>query len=195
MTSSQDRLDFDIAIVGYGPVGALSALLLSGAGLRVAILERSVEPVVLPRAVGLDGESVRSFQRMGYGELVSSILQPFREKEELHFTNSKRESYFGMAIPKFGPNGWRDMAFFDQPELEAMLRELVAKQDGIEVRLGHEVTGIDQDADSVNLVAREAATAVETTLSAAYVLGCDGASSFVRSAVDIDWTSLGYDQA
>ncbi len=194
MTSSHDQLDFDIAIVGYGPVGALSALLLSGAGLRVVILERSVEPVLLPRAVGLDGESVRSFQRMGHGDLVSSILQPFREKEELHFTNSKRESYFGMAIPKFGSNGWRDMAFFDQPELEAMLRELVAKQDGIEVRLGHEVTGIDQDADSVNLVAREAATEAEATLSAAYVLGCDGASSFVRTAMEIEWTSLGYDQ-
>jgi 2-polyprenyl-6-methoxyphenol hydroxylase-like FAD-dependent oxidoreductase len=26
------------------------------------------------------------------------------------------------------------------------------------------------------------------------VLGCDGASSFVRRAVGIDWLSLGYDQ-
>ena len=99
-----------------------------------------------------------------------------------------------MEIPKVGSNGWRDMAFFDQSELEAMLRELVAKEYGIEVRLGHEVTGIDQDADSVSLVAREAETEGEATLSAAYLLGCDGASSFVRSAVDIGWTSLGYDQ-
>ena len=49
--------DFDVAIVGYGPVGAFSALLLAAAGLRVAILERSREPVILPRAVGLDGDN------------------------------------------------------------------------------------------------------------------------------------------
>ena len=57
--------DYDVAIVGFGPVGAFAALLLSEAGHRVAILERSGEPVTLPRAVGLDGESVRAFQRIG----------------------------------------------------------------------------------------------------------------------------------
>ena len=41
------------------------------AGLRVAILARSIEPVVLPRAVGLDGESVRAFQRIGLGEKLA----------------------------------------------------------------------------------------------------------------------------
>ena len=53
---------YDVAIVGYGPVGALASLLLAEEGLRVAVLERSTEPVVLPRAVGLDGESVRAFE-------------------------------------------------------------------------------------------------------------------------------------
>ena len=64
MTSSK----YDVAIVGYGPVGALTALELANVGLRVVVLERSGEPVVLPRAVGLDGESVRAFQRIGFGE-------------------------------------------------------------------------------------------------------------------------------
>ncbi len=67
---------YDVAIVGYGPVGALASLLLAEEGLRVAVLERSTEPVVLPRAVGLDGESVRAFQRIGQGDTVAAILQP-----------------------------------------------------------------------------------------------------------------------
>lgn len=67
------RTDVDVAIVGFGPVGALVALLLDDAGLRVAILERSVEPVVLPRAVGLDGESLRAFQRIGLGDRKSVV--------------------------------------------------------------------------------------------------------------------------
>ncbi len=63
--------DFDVAIVGYGPVGAFSALLLAEAGLRVVVLERSRDPVVLPRAVGLDGESLRAFQRIGRGDALT----------------------------------------------------------------------------------------------------------------------------
>ena len=33
--------DFDVAIVGYGPVGAMGAYLLADAGLRVARVEKA----------------------------------------------------------------------------------------------------------------------------------------------------------
>ena len=54
---SPDSTNPDVAIVGYGPVGAALALQLAHAGLRVVVLERSREPVELPRAVALDGEA------------------------------------------------------------------------------------------------------------------------------------------
>jgi 3-(3-hydroxy-phenyl)propionate hydroxylase len=183
---------FDAAIVGFGPVGAFAALTLAREGLRVAILELSTEPVVLPRAVGMDGESVRAFQRLGLHEEVDAILQPPREKDEYCFTNSRREPLFGLEMPPFGHNGWRDNAFFDQPELEALLRELVARDERIEVRLGHEVVGLDQSGDEV--VLRTRSRDGEATVRADYAIGCDGASSFVRRELGIDWVSLGYDQ-
>jgi 3-(3-hydroxy-phenyl)propionate hydroxylase len=184
----------DVAIVGYGPVAALSAILLSRAGIRATILERSTVPVVLPRAVGLDGESMRTFQRIGYAEEVSAILQPGRRKEELLFTDSKHKPHFAVEIPQFGENGWRDMAFFDQPELEALLREFIQRDDLADIRMGHKVTSLTQDAEGVTLESRQLDTGEVSTLRAAYVLGCDGASSFVRREVGINWTSLGYDQ-
>jgi len=186
--------DVDVAIVGFGPVGALAALLLAEEGLRVAILERSREPVVLPRAVGIDGESLRAFQRIGLGDEVSSILQPPREKDVVCFTNSRREPLFGMEIPKVGPNGWRDVAFFDQPELEALLREQVAKQERIEVLLGHEFLELEQRSDGIRVRSRTEPGANPSELRASFVLGCDGASSSVRREVGIEWQSLGYDQ-
>jgi 3-(3-hydroxy-phenyl)propionate hydroxylase len=188
------EIDCDVAIVGYGPVGAFSALLLTEAGLRVSILERSSKTVVLPRAVGLDGESVRAFQRIGRGESVAAILQPPRERDEVVFTNSRRERLFGTEIPVNGANGWRDVSFFDQPELEALLRQQVAEQDGIEVRLGHEVVGLEQDGEGVDLRFTSDTSEAPQQLRATYVLGCDGASSFVRAATGIEWISLGYDQ-
>jgi 3-(3-hydroxy-phenyl)propionate hydroxylase len=185
--------DFDVAIVGFGPVGAFSALLLAEAGLRIAILERSLEPVVLPRAVGLDGESVRAFQRIGLGETVNAILQPPRERDGVCFTDSQRRPLFGLEFPKYGANGWRDIAMFDQPELEALLRELVAQRERIDVFLGHEVTGLEQTGSEVVLHSTRA-TGGDSQLRASFVIGSDGASSFVRRAAGIDWLSLGYDQ-
>jgi len=185
--------DFDVVIIGFGPVGAFSALLLAEAGLRVGILERSCDPVVLPRAVGLDGESVRGFQRIGLGDTVAAILQPSRERDEVCFTDSRRQRLFGVEIPRHGLNGWRDVAFFDQPELEALLRELVARSDRIEVFLGHEVVGIEQTGNEV-VLSSKTPDGTTSQLRASFAIGCDGASSFVRRALEIEWLSLGYDQ-
>ncbi len=184
--------EFDVAIVGYGPVGACCALQLADAGLRVLVLERSAELVELPRAIGLDGESMRGFQRLGLSKAVDGILQPRREKDEFCFTDSKRNRLFGIELPASGPNGWRDIAFFDQPELEALLRREVARSDRIAVALGVEVTAIESSRTEVAL--RGIAAEGEVQAAAEYVIGCDGASSFVRRSIGADWKSLGYDQ-
>jgi 3-(3-hydroxy-phenyl)propionate hydroxylase len=89
--------------------------------------------------------------------------------------------------------GWRDVSFFDQPELEALLREQVARNDRIEVRLGHEVVALEQTSDGVTLRTR-GSDGAPSTLCASFAIGCDGASSFVRDALGIEWQSLGYDQ-
>jgi 3-(3-hydroxy-phenyl)propionate hydroxylase len=186
--------DFDVAIVGLGPVGALTGLLLAEEGLRVVILERSREPVELPRAVGLDGESMRTFQRIGLADAVKGIVQPPRERDRVCFTDSRRQTLFGLDIPRYGANGWRDLYFFDQPELEALLRARVEHHDRIEVLLGREVCALEEAGDQVVVTSRDAPDAAPSALGASFAIGCDGASSFVRAAMGIDWLSLGYDQ-
>ena len=188
-------MTFDVAIIGYGPVGAMAALSLADAGLRVLILERLTEVSDLPRAVGLDGEAIRAFQRLGFGEEISASCQPPRATNEVQFTNSKREKLFGQDIAGDGHNGWRDIAFFDQPELEVTLRRFVSKDNRIEVRLGTKVVAIDQDDDAVSIfTTKEGDGATRTEHHASLAIGCDGASSFVREAIGVRWHSLGYDQ-
>lgn len=187
--------DYDVSIVGFGPVAALTALFLADSGLGVSIHERLNEELALPRAVGLDGECVRSFQRIGLAKEVAALLQPPRIRDEIWFANSKREKIFGIGIPAgAGHHGWRDIAFFDQPELETRLRKFVAAEPRIDVFLGEEAIAIEQSDDRVCVGLRDARDDSDRQVSASYLLGCDGASSFVRSNLDIGWTSLGYDQ-
>jgi len=112
----------------------------------------------------------------------------------LAFTNSRHEPHFAVPLPGHGPNGWRDTAFFDQPELEAQLREFITDQPNVDVFLGHEAIALEQSADRAVVDVRERETGEVSRRSAAYLIGCDGASSWVRQSLGIEWTSLGYDQ-
>ena len=182
----------DVVVIGYGPVGAMTALQLAEVGMRVRILERRTEIFDIPRAVGIDGESMRAFQRLGHGEAVEAIVQPCREKDEFCFTDSKRQKLFGLEFPPTGPMGWRDVAFFDQPELEVLMRELIEARGDIEIREGFEVETIE--AHDERATVRGRGPGGEETLEAAWLIGCDGASSLVRRCIGSKWESLGYDQ-
>jgi len=45
---------FDVAVVGFGPAGAVAAALLGHAGLRVHVCDRLQGVYEIPRAVSLD---------------------------------------------------------------------------------------------------------------------------------------------
>jgi len=190
---SPQSLDYDVLIAGCGPVGAAAAILLARAGLRVAIFERSTAVYDLPRAVLLDGETMRAFQRVGLGNEIDALLQPYRAGDAAYFTDSKHRVLFGVEMPPNGANGWRDGAFFDQPELEGRLRELMRAEPGVAAYFGHEISAVLADDGGVTLVVTELESGRRVTARAKYLIGCDGASSFVRRSVGIAWRSLGYD--
>ena len=51
---------YDVAVIGFGPVGAVTAALLGQAGLRVLVIERARALYDKPRALALDHEIVRT---------------------------------------------------------------------------------------------------------------------------------------
>src|SRR3954470_21106803 len=55
----------DVAVVGFGPVGATLAGLLGRRGLRVIVLDRAADIYPLPRAAHIDGTGLRTLQELG----------------------------------------------------------------------------------------------------------------------------------
>jgi flavoprotein hydroxylase len=168
---------YDVAIVGYGPVGAALAILLGRQGHRVMVIERYREPYPLPRAVHYDHEVARILQSCGVADECSKIVEP---AEVYEFRNAKGETLIRFGRIGNGLSGWPQSSMFSQPELEAVLFRRVESLPSVDVRRGCLLTGLAHEDDAV---------VVETDagpVRARYVVGCDGANSTVRSLLGIN---------
>ena len=182
---------FDVAIVGFGPSGAVAAALLGQAGLKVLVVDRAAEVYGKPRAIALDHEVLRVFQQIGIAEAVEPHIAPFTDScyYGIDGTLIRRMT---MIAPPY-PQGHVPSAVFTQPPVEAALRAAVLRLSGVTVRTGHELVGLAQDDEGATLSLREAAGS-ESSVRARWVIGCDGASSTVRDLVGIRLEDLGFDE-
>ena len=172
---------WDAVIVGGGPVGLLLAGELAAQGLRVTVLERAVSPSPIPKANGIVGQSALDLAERGL--LTGTGLRVI----------SPPRFQFGPLVLDLGTGPENPLHILPVPQrrLEELL-ERHAVAHGAQVHRGCEVTGFSQ---------RDAGVAVEfraggalTSLEARYLVGCDGAHSFVRKQAGIGFPGFTSDE-
>ena len=183
---------FDVAIVGFGPTGAVAAGLLGQQGLNVFVCDKAHGVYELPRAFALDHEIMRVFQQLGIADAVLEYAEPFTPSE-FYGVNGQLIKRFSMAEPPY-PLGFVPSLVFSQPPVERMLRARVQTLPSVQVALGCEFLGLQQDDAQVALQLRHA-DGHWAQVRARYLIGCDGATSTVRNAGGICLQDLGFDQA
>ncbi len=179
----------DVAIVGYGPVAKLLATLLGQKGWKVGIYERFEEPYGLPRAVHYDHETARILQSAlstKEVEKISQIVPDFYE-----WQNAKRQALLKIDWSQYGISGWPGDMFFNQPELEEVMDEACRKQSTVRVNLGYDAIELNEFDKYVELIVKDL-HGEKTKIMAQYVIGCDGANSFVRENMNYTLTDLGF---
>src|SRR5688572_7923604 len=174
---------FDVAVVGLGPTGAVCAALLGGFGLKTIAIEREPEVYDKPRAFALDHEVMRVFADIGVADAVAPHTAPFTPSE-YYGVDGQLIKRLG-ALPPPWPLGWPPSMVFNQPAVDAALRDRAAAVAQIAFS---QLEGIEQSKKEVTLRLRD------RTISARYVVGCDGAASTVRQALGIDYEDLEFDQ-
>jgi 2-polyprenyl-6-methoxyphenol hydroxylase-like FAD-dependent oxidoreductase len=191
--------EYDVAIVGYGPVGEMAALMLARRGYRVAVVERWTEIYPLPRAVGFDDEIARLFQQEGVLSGVAEITEAARDMYEWRNRDDEVLLRLDWSIP--GPAGRSLANMFSQPELQSVLDRHVRRHDRVALHLGWRLDDLQQDEQHVELRIRRGEIAAPgdwtpteevRTISARYVIGADGANSTVGGLLGIEHDDLGF---
>ncbi|HVU92293.1 MAG TPA: bifunctional 3-(3-hydroxy-phenyl)propionate/3-hydroxycinnamic acid hydroxylase, partial [Jatrophihabitans sp.] len=180
--------DFDLLIVGYGPVGQTLAAQLARRGHRVGVVERWPAAYPRPRAVHFDDEIARVFAATGLRDQLDTLTEPGGEYD---WQNADGRTLLHFDWSAAGPSGWCTANMFSQPALEAALSTLVDGFDNVTVRRGSRAIAIADHGDAVEVTAADA-DGREQVLRARYVVGCDGANSFVRTQMGAGLTDLGF---
>ncbi|GAS89897.1 FAD-dependent monooxygenase [Mycolicibacterium brisbanense] len=167
----------DVVISGAGPNGLLLAGELALAGIRPVVLEQLAAASTELKANGIVGQAVRALDLRGLYAMLSGSADPPQPMPGYIFA--------GMRLPFVGvvDNPMYGM-MIQQPRVVRTLVDWVESL-GVQIRWGHELTGIDSRADGVTLSVTSSEDSYR--LDARYLVGADGGRSFVRKSVGIEF--------
>ena len=177
-----------VAVIGNGPVGQTTALLLARWGIPVVLLDgRAERDAVGSKAICqqrdvLDIWSTVGAGRIAEGGLTWTTARTFYRDHEL----------FNWSFVDRGHSPMPAFVNVSQCHSEKILDEQIAAHKGIDVRWDHEVVAIEQTADSVTITC---ATAYgETQVQAAYAVAAAGArGEQVRQMLGVSFEGQTFD--
>jgi len=190
VTMESKRELVDVAIVGFGPVGQALALMLGSRGYRVHVFERQAALYSLPRAVCIDHEIRRVLGSVGMEEDIAAITHP---SPHYRWYNANWELLLDIDWGLDSISGGPDVNFVHQPTLEERLARAARRRPTVTVDLGWDVTHLEERNDRVVIMAGERESGAERHIEARYVVGADGANSFVRKVAGINSHDRGFE--
>ncbi len=171
-------MDYEVIVVGGGPVGMWLAAELALARVSVCVIERLEEPIRQSRALTLHPRTLEMFDMRGLKERFMKHGRPIRTGHfamldtRLDFSVLDSSSNYTLFIP--------------QVITEQLIEEHALKL-GVVVHRGMEVVSVREQEQGVEVVSVRASgpQANVSVMTAAYVVGADGAGSIVRKQAGI----------
>jgi 2-polyprenyl-6-methoxyphenol hydroxylase-like FAD-dependent oxidoreductase len=169
------EVDTEVLVVGAGPVGCWLASELGAAGVRVTVVEARRSRAAWSRGFVVHPRTLEIFQSRG---VAAAMLAASRRLPTWHFAMGGSRLDFS-ALPTTFPF----ILLQPQAQTEEVLEGHLNRCGGAVLR-GWRVLDVEQQADRV--VARvEVDEGGVRSVSARFVVGCDGAHSTVRQAAGI----------
>lgn len=174
-------MNIDALIIGAGPVGLTMAATLSQQGRACRIIDKAPTPTDKSKALVIWSRTLELLDKLklattfvdaGMKARGASIYQ--RGERLVHVEIGTVDSPFNFPL------------MIPQSETERLLAEHLAAH-GVQVERSVELVSFSETAEAMQAVLRHA-DGREETISAPWLIGCDGAHSTVRHALGMEFT-------
>ncbi|MCX5389020.1 NAD(P)/FAD-dependent oxidoreductase [Streptomyces sp. NBC_00094] len=172
--------DYDVVISGGSLAGCAAAILLARRGVRVALLERRSDPETYKVLC------THSLTACAYPVLDELGLVPALEKAGAVRNEARWYTRWGWIEPKAAPGGPELPYAYNirRSTLDPLIRSHAAGTPGVDLLLGHQVTGLVREAGRTVGV-RASTPQGEREIRARLVVGADGKDSAVAKFAEI----------
>lgn len=187
--------DYEVIIIGGGPVGIALAIELGLNQIKTLVLEKHAQPLKMPRAQSLSARTMEFFLRWGADKsLEDSLLLPLTLPQTgIWCSTLCGETYFSTA--------WGDNQLMEHASpkegvrvpiwvTEEVLRERLKALDSVDFLKEHEVKHIAIENNIVHVSAVDKSAGKLKQFTAAYLACCDGVCGPSKKLFQNNYTPL-----
>jgi 2-polyprenyl-6-methoxyphenol hydroxylase-like FAD-dependent oxidoreductase len=178
-----------VLIVGAGPTGLVLALWLTHLKVPVRLIDRATEPGTTSRALAVQARTLEFYDQI---HLARTVVERGHRVQAVNFwAAGKRRASAQFGDLGAGLSPFSFALVYPQDEHERLLIDCLGEL-GVAVERGCELASFEESGGGVRARVKRADGGIET-IEAAYIAGCDGAHSAVRTTLGIGFDGGTYD--
>ncbi|MGX1101113.1 FAD-dependent monooxygenase [Amorphus sp. MBR-141] len=174
-------MNVPVLVIGAGPTGLTLAIMLRRYGIDVRIIDRNAAPAEVSKALAVWSASLEVLSGMG---VVDTFLASGTRLKALIAGDGARK-LATLSVGEGIDSPYPYPLLLPQSVTEEILTDHLETL-GTSIERGVELVGLDQDSEGVTATLKRP-DGSEEVVRAAYLAGCDGARSFVRESLKIEF--------
>lgn len=195
---------FDVAIAGGGPFGLMLANELGRRGISTILFDEKSSTAFNPQANATQARTMEHFRRLGFADEIRALGMPEDFPTDIaYFTRYARHELARFRLPSAKEarekvltmtGSWSAAELphrVSQKFVERVLRRHAEALSPVSVNYGWRISDFEDVGNAVTTTARQVSTGNTRGVRAKYLVGGDGAKSFVRRTLGIRYQGDG----